>query len=443
MLKNFRVNIVIRTVLIALCALAFAWVLINTSWLFTPLVLGMIFVGLLINLINYVEQTNRNLTQFLATIKQGGFTNLFKHRKGKGSQAVLNEVYNEVLRQFQKITIEKESHYQYLQTLNENLGVSLLSFNKQGVIQLMNPAAKKLLNKPFLKSIDDLRLVNADLYKIINQLESEERQVIKTVLGDMLMQLSVQVKDFVVQGERFRLVLIQNIHHELEEKEVEAWQQLISVLTHEIMNSVTPIASLSTAINQQVEKEGLQLSAEDEEDLRQSLLMIENRSKGLMRFVKAYKEFTKKPSLNISKVDIKQLIDRVIQLLSPDLDQAAISVKLLIDKGDFTLRADKELIEQVLINLIKNAIEVCEGQTEAAIEISMYKTGRKVILEVADNGPGIKTEHLDKIFVPFFTTKKKGTGIGLSFARQIMRLHGGSIMARSAPGEGTKFILSF
>jgi len=424
-------------------ALLLAWVLVSTNWFFTPLVVGVVLILVVINLIFYVERTNKNLSQFLLSIKQGGFTNLFKDSAHGGTHGGLNEVFNEVMIQFQKVTLEKESHYQYLQTLTENLGVSLLSFDDDGHIELMNPAAKSLLKKPYLKNISDVKHINNELYEAVTLLDSEEKRVIKTVLSGELLQVSVQVKDFVAQEKHFRLVLIHNIHNELEEKEVEAWQKLISVLTHEIMNSVTPIASLSTAMNQQLQHQGLNMSNDDAEDLKLSLATIENRSKGLMRFVNAYKDFTKKPDINVSDIDLKQLVDRVVHLLSPDLQNAKIKTTIHFSDTHFNIKGDPELIEQVIINLLKNAIEVLDGRESAKVDLMLEKKGRKCTITISDNGPGMERESLEKIFVPFFTTKKKGTGIGLSFARQIMRLHSGSISARSNLGEGTSFVLEF
>ncbi len=443
LLKNFRLNITFRILLIVVFAVLLAWVLVNTSWFFTPLVIGVVFILVVVNLIFYVERTNKNLSQFLLSIKQGGFTTLFKDSAHGGTHGGLNEVFNEVMVQFQQITLEKESHYQYLKTLTENLGVSLLSFDDDGHIELMNPAAKSMLKKPYLKNISDVKHINNALYETITHLESEEKRVIKTVLNGELLQVSVQVKDFVTQEKHFRLVLIHNINNELEAKEVEAWQKLISVLTHEIMNSVTPIASLSTAMNQQLQHQGLDMSNDDAEDLKLSLATIENRSKGLMRFVNAYKDFTKKPDINVSDIDLKQLVDRVVHLLSPDLQNAKIKTTIHVTGTQFLMKGDQELIEQVIINLLKNAIEVLDGKDNGIVDLVIEKKGRKSILTITDNGPGMESESLEKIFVPFFTTKRKGTGIGLSFARQIMRLHGGSISAKSKPNVGTTFVLEF
>lgn len=443
LLKNFRLNIIVRVFLIVAVVLALAWVVTNSSWFFTPLVLFIVLLLLIGNLIYYVERTNRNLSQFLLSIKQGGFTNLFKDRTHGGTHAELNEVFNEVLLQFQKVTLEKESHYQYLQTLNENLGVSLISYDQDGKVELMNPAAKKLLKKPYLKNIADLESINKDIFLTVRNLVSEEKRVIKTVLNNELIQLSVQVKDFKTQQTQFRLVLLHNIHHELEEKEVEAWQKLISVLTHEIMNSVTPIASLSTAMNEQLQQHGFRLNEDDMEDLKVSLATIENRSKGLMRFVNAYKDFTRQPNLSITELDINILVDRVLNLLAPDLEKHAINVDYRRNSGKTIRKGDKELIEQVIINILKNAIEALKDHQEPQITISLEKIGRMIRLTIADNGPGIEREVLDRIFVPFFTTKKKGTGVGLSFARQIMRLHNGSLSVQTTPGQGASFVLEF
>lgn len=442
LLKNFRLNVIVRIFLIVANVVALAWVITNTAWFFTPLVLFIVLLLLIANLIYYVERTNRNLSQFLLSVKQGGFTNLFKDRSHGGTHAELNEVFNEILLQFQKITLERESHYQYLQTLNENLGVSLISYDAQGNVELMNPAAKTLLKKPYLRKIEDLKSINKDLYSTIMRLESEEKRVIKTVFNDELLQLSVQVKDFKAQETQFRLVLIHNIHNELEEKEVEAWQKLISVLTHEIMNSVTPIASLSTALNQQLNDHNWQIKPEEAEDLKISLGTIENRSKGLMRFVNAYKDFTRQPDLSISEFNLSELINRLIKLLAPDLEQNNIQLENRM-KSTCVIKADKELIEQVIINIIKNAIEALKDIDDPVITIVQEKAGRSVRLKISDNGPGMDKEVLDRIFVPFFTTKKKGTGIGLSFARQIMRLHNGSLTVQTNPGEGATFVLEF
>lgn len=443
-LKNFRLNVFIRTLLLTALALVLAFVLVKTEWFFTPLVVGILLLITVLNLIYYVEKTNTDLTQFLLSIKQGGFTNIFQGKKG-ANQAELSRAFNEVIEEFQKISIEKESQYQYLRTLNENIGISIISYTEDGHIELMNPAAKNLLKKPYLKNIKDLDAIDPALYEAVIELHSGDRRVIKAFIKDEMIPLSLHVKDFILQNKNFRLVLLQNIHIELEQKEVEAWQKLISVLTHEIMNSVTPIVSLSSAINDMMREADItELSSDDKKDVTTSLQTIENRSKGLLKFVNAYKDFSKTPELKIIDVNVIGMIERITLLLQPDLNKSNIKLHLDLKTKELKVKADHELLEQVLINLIKNAIEVLEGSPKGEISISARRAGAKrVSLTIEDNGPGIPKEMIDRIFIPFYTTKKKGTGIGLSFARQIMKLHNGSITVQSDPGKGTVFSLEF
>lgn len=441
-LKNFRFNVITRVVLIMVLAVSLATVLVKTQWFFTPLVIGILIILLTANLVYYVEKTNKDLTQFLLSIKQGGFTNVFKGKQRGVSYAGLSGAFNEVIHEFQRISIEKESQYQYLQALNENVGVSIISYDDStGKIEFMNPAAKSLLLKPNLRKIEDIGLIDQRLLEVIQHLHSGERQVTKVVINNEMVQLSVQIKDFVLQQKHFRLALLQNINSELEQKEVEAWQKLISVLTHEIMNSVTPIVSLSTAVNQMITDED-ELSDEDKEDMHLSLQTIENRSKGLLRFVNAYKDFSKTPELKPTEFDLFSMIDRITHLLKPDLNKAVIELELNLKGSELLVKADRELIEQIIINLLKNAIEVLGSGGKISIT-AKRSIHQKVKLVVEDNGPGIAPETLEKIFIPFFTTKDKGTGIGLSFARQIMKLHQGSISVSSEQGVGTRFELQF
>ncbi len=437
-MKNFKLNIVLRTLIILGLSLLFSWVLTNRHWFFTPLVIGIILISVVWNLIYYVQKTSRNLSLFLLNIKQGGFMSSFKEKNDPNQG--LYKVFDDVIHEFQHVTMEKEAHYLYLQTLNENIGVGLLSFDENGKIDLYNPSAKGLLKKPNLQRIDQLKEIDQSFEKL-SALESGQRQIIKAVIDGELLELSVISKKFRVKEQLFTLLIFQNINAELEQKEVEAWQKLISVLTHEIMNSVTPISSLSGALNQQLG--GIDLSTldeEDQDDIKKSLSTIESRSKGLMTFVNAYKEFTKSPDLNYSEFSLHEVFNDQLLLLKEDLKNNNIKVDISVEPT-FICRADRDLLDQVIINLLKNAIQSLNHESNGMIKISARKNVQRNSIEISDNGPGIPPEMLDKIFVPFFTTKKKGTGVGLSFARKVMRLHNGQIKVYSKQGEGTTFNL--
>lgn len=443
-MKSFRWNVVFRVGVILILSLALAWVLVNRQWFFTPLVLSMLLAISTYSLIQYTERTTRDLTQFLISIKQGGFTNVFTGKKRGKIQAGLNSAFNDIINEFQRISAEKESQYLYLQTLNENIGVSIISYSSNNQVEFMNAAAKVLLKKVHMKSINDLEEIDANLLFNIKEMSSGQRRVIKTFLHGEMQQLSIQVKDFVLNNTDFRLLLLQNINSELEQKEVEAWQKLISVLTHEIMNSVTPIVSLSTALDQMLKepKVASSLAKDDHEDILKSIETIETRSKGLLHFVNAYKSVSRVPEVNVSPVSIKTMLERIVNLLQPDLDNAQIDLQLNIE--NVKVNADHDLLEQVIINLVKNAIEALDAIDNAKIELIAKRTfANTVKIVITDNGSGISPDVLDKIFIPFYTTKRSGTGVGLSFARQIMKLHNGNLSVKSEEGVGTTFVLTF
>ena len=450
--KHFGVNIIIRVLLIIALSFALSIVFLTKKWewAFTLIVITSLIIIITLDLIFYINKTNRDLTYFLLSIKQGEFTGSFTGSKRGKSYHKLNEAYNEIIQEFRKINLQKESHYQYLQTVNENIGVAILSFRDDETLVMINPAAKKMFGKPYLSRLDDLGKIDTQLPSIIRNLESGDRELLKMVVDGSMEHISIHAKEFVLQNEKFKLILLQNIHSEMEQKEVEAWQKLISVLTHEIMNSVTPIVSLIAAINSiLVNEEGKikqlsNLHSDDMEDLYSSLQTIKSRSNGLLKFVNAYKDFSKTPDMHISEFDVKESVDNICSLLAQDLEKNNIKLYLESTVKNPKTKADKELIDQVLINLLKNAIEAVSGKPDATIKILISRsTGKKLKIIVSDNGPGMDVEIQEKIFIPFYTTKKEGTGVGLSLSKQIMKLHGGSISLKTKSGAGTQFSLEF
>jgi len=271
------------------------------------------------------------------------------------------------------------------------------------------------------------------------------------ILNEEWVHLSVQVKNFILQEENFTVVMLQNLHHELEQKEVEAWEKLINVLTHEIMNSVTPIFSLSNAINtmiktnSELKKAFAEMDEEDRSDFTDSLKTIEDRSKGLLNFVNAYRDYSIAPEFSPKEFDFLNTLNKVRSLMKQELEQNKIQFE--IDFGTLrTLKAtgDENLIQQVIINLVKNSIYALMDTDQGKIELKVKRIGdHKVHLIVSDNGPGIPEEIIERIFVPFYTTRKGGSGIGLSLSRQIMKLHNGSIKVNSVKDKGASFTIEF
>jgi two-component system nitrogen regulation sensor histidine kinase NtrY len=368
---------------------------------------------------------------------------------GKPDEA-LSDAMNEVIGEFARVNAEKEMHYQYLQTLNENINVAILSFNTDGRLGMMNPAAKRLLNLPSFSHIEHFKRIDTTLYETVIRIQPEERIVVKAFIAEEPYQLSVQIKEIVLQGAHVKIVLLQNLNNELEAKEIEAWYQLIRVLTHEIMNSVTPIVSLTAAVQSILtqedgsRKELPHLSGENQDDIMNSLSTIASRSKGLMKFVNAYKEYARPIEFHPEVTNMVTVVNRIADLLKPDLEKRSIELKVNFNTSDLSAQTDSALIEQVLINLIKNAMEAVTHDGSGIIRIdARIKLGNIISIAIADNGSGIDPETINRIFIPFFTTKNKGSGIGLSLSRQIMKLHGGNIKVNSTPGKGSVFTIEW
>ncbi len=408
--------------------------LTETEWLMTNVVLILIGVGLIAELIYYVERTNRDLKNFLLAIKYRDFANTFTLTKLSPSHDELKQAFNIITTEFQNLRAEKESNHQYLQNVVEHVGIALICFDDKGEIQLMNHAAQKMLHKPYMQNIQGLRHVDRDLLYTLQRLKSGERELLKLVVKDELLNLAIEATEFKLQDTSYKLISLQNIRTELDEKELEAWQKLIRVTTHEIMNSVTPIISLTGLINTLIEDESGEQKAleeilpEDIEDIRQGLHTIENRSKGLLRFVNAYRSIYKQPKPNFQKVIAQDLLQRLATLFKSEWQERSIRFEMDVPDYDLMMTADPELLEQVLINLLKNAMQAVEGKADARILLSAFRTAEnRIILQVQDNGGGIPEDFKEQIFIPFFTTKEKGSGVGLSLSRQIMRLHKGRI----------------
>lgn len=436
--------------LLAGAVFVFQFVWQHNDWPMTKIFFGLAVIGLIVELIRYVEKTNRDLQNFLLAIKHKDFTQTFTAEKRGKSFNGLKDAFNQIIKGYQDLRAEKESHYQYLQNVIEHVSVGLICYGRDGNIMLMNKAANTMLDRPYMSNIRILERVNEDLLNAVGEIESGERRLVKVIINEDLKHLAIQATEFKLQNTDYKLVSLQNIRSELDEKEVDTWQKLIRVLTHEIMNSVTPIISLTKVISMLMTDEKgnrIQLSSIDEEDaddMLNSIRTIESRSKGLLHFVHAYRSLTRIQKPNFREVEVKDLLGRVQSLMKPELEKRGIACQMLITEPELTIQADPELVEQVLINLVKNAMEAVEGQQDASIKISTHiaQDQRKVI-QISDNGPGIDEEYVDKIFIPFFTTKKKGSGIGLSLSRQIIRMHKGSINYTTSPEEGTTFTITF
>jgi len=446
--RRFYINCIIRTFALSATICLLAYTLFKTDFIAAVIFLGLAAAYQVYALIRYVTKTNRDLNRFLLSIKHSDFTQSFANGlKGAGFDE-LNAAFSDVTKEFQRAKIEKEEHFRFLRTIIDHVGIALVAFDSQGNVELMNNAAKKLLKIPRLGNIQDLGSISPRLAAKLADLSPGDKDLIKLQQDDDLLQLSIYATGFVLRQRQLILVAMQDIQHELEEEEMKSWQNLIRVLTHEIMNSITPIASLSSTAYGLL-KDGKECHVPESmnetiDDVRHAVNTIEKRSKGLLTFIENYRELTRIPKPEFKIVRIKDLFERVEHLMKDQFEAAAINFQMFIDPESLELTADPALIEQVLINLCKNAFEAVNGLSKPKIKLKAGTDGRgNPVIKVCDNGRGITEALAEKIFIPFYTTKPQGSGIGLSLSKQIIRLHKGTIGVASTPNENTVFTLRF
>ncbi|HBS86543.1 MAG: histidine kinase [Bacteroidetes bacterium GWF2_38_335] len=449
-MKNFNFHIILRIVLLILTIGALFLVICNYYFPILTFTLSAIIVFETWELIRYINRVNENLKNFLESIRYSEFSRTFES-KDTTSFGKLNIVFNNVISDFQKIRKEKEEQYYFLDNVIQHIGISLIAFDESGTVSMVNNAAKKLFQVNDLKNIEELNLKYPQVFELLKKLANGEKTLIKVQEENDLLQLSIYAKEFKISDKLVTLVSIQNIQYELEDKEMEAWQKLIRVLTHEIMNSITPIASLTATAGELLRDSREKLRTNDceglgetFEDIEGALMTISKRSSGLQHFVETYQNLTRIPKPNFSTFKIADLLIDIHRLYKSEFEEHKIDFSISVFPENLELSADEELIGQVVINLVKNSVQALNGSESKKIElISRIDRRGGVTIEVHDNGQGILPEVIDRVFIPFFSTKQNGSGIGLSLSRQIMRLHGGTITAISEPGVKTSFILKF
>lgn len=454
LLKRFRAQVITRVLVLSLSIFALFYLLLETNLYATIFISGIFIIYQVYSLIRCVEKTNSHLSRFLIAVKHGDFSRTFTGKELGPSFRELTDLFNDVMGKIQKTRSEKEEHYRYLQTVLHHVGIGLITFREDGEVDLINQAARRLLNVVSLKNIKSLKGFSETLVDMFFSLKAGEKALVKVETPEM--ELMIRAAEFRLHDQQFTLVSLQNIQSELQEKEMEAWQTLIRVLTHEIMNSMTPITSMAATVidllsplqekEEQISKGVESFDWETIGDISNALKTIHKRSQGLTEFVSAYRNLTLIPNPKFRLFPIEELFSRVEQLMEVTFRESGVPLRWSVEPRTLELTADPALMEQVLINLLLNAVDAFRNGAQQSPRVEMAagldEIGR-VVIRVEDNGQGIVREALAKVFIPFFTTKKTGSGIGLSLSRQIMKLHNGSISVHSVPDEETVFTLKF
>jgi len=440
--KRFTFSVIFQLILIFAILFCIAFLFFNldrNQYIYTFIVLLSVLSFQVYYLIRFLSRTNRELTKFIEAIKQEDYSLKYPSIKNKSSIAELHESFNTIIEAFKQVKIDREMQFNFLQLIIENIEIGILAINEKQEIVLMNSAAEKLLGVHKSKTWKQLKIKTTNFCLEAESIFSGGKKLIEWKTQEKLLNLTIEVISTTMLGQPHKLITLNDIKKEIEQKELDAWIKLIRVLNHEIMNSTTPISSLTETIIMLLEdkktgpKSQHEINDEVIADVIDSAKTIQKRSDGLYDFVNEYRKLTRVPPPKIENVLIKDLVEDVIKLMTPSLLGNNISINYQNNPDDLIISLDSNLIEQVLINLIKNAIEALNETTEPEINI----TAEKSLIRVSDNGPGIEPELLDEVFVPFFSTKEEGSGIGLSLSRQIMRLHGGSILVYSTKGTTT------
>lgn len=434
-------RILLLVVLVALCTLSLAL----SSFVFVPALLFMCVIVSASELVFFVGRTKTEFTDFLLAIKNDDFRMVQVSQKTKNTHRTLKEAQNLIIQEFQRVRSEREFHHFVLQQVLEHINTAVIAFDDTGKIVLFNEAAQKLLGTPSLPNLQWLEPVNPTLYNHLVKREANQTPIIELNNAQAHLKLSVKKSQFKLSNVWHNLVSITNITEEVNYTEVISWEKLIHVLTHEIMNSVTPLSSLSALLKEKAQLLTQSHPANEQiSDLTDGLGVIEKRSLMLVDFVNNYRVLTALPKPAVEMIDAAEIFKRLKLLKQNDLAQRNISIRFGLKHPAINFKADPGLFEQVLINLINNATEAFTDHPNVAkkIEVEADIRNQETLFTVRDNGGGILPEQLDKIFVPFYTTKKKGSGIGLSLSRQIVRLHGGNITVQSEVGTGSIFTLT-
>lgn len=444
--KKFKWRILFRVVMLFIVLFTAAFLILQEKYIFM-LIVGPVLIYQVIEFYRFQEKKDSELQQFVESVHYRDFSRYFDVKHAPADIQPLRQGFNEINTTFKVISKEKETQYQYLQRILELVDTGILSYQESnGEIVWMNESLKRMLQIPYLKTIHSLGKRDEELYQAILSLKPGDNTIATAHLERDFFKVLLTATAFQTDNKVFKLVAFQNVNEALDETESKAWQKLLSVLTHEIMNSVAPISSLAETLKKRLQ-ESVTHSIGDPgstDDLEIGIETIRRRSEGLLKFAETYRNLNKITTLNLKKAYIRDIFENLLRLMQPTLEQKNIELETILKDTDLMLEADIDLLEQVLINLVVNAIEAVKDSPKPGIVLSAYiANNRKLVIKVADNGHGIAPEVLDKIFIPFFSTKKSGSGIGLSLCKQIMMLHKGTIQVHSREGEGTAFLLQF
>ena len=447
--RRFSFMLALRLGVVGITLAALVWLWLRPGHHSATIIAAALLVIVTTELWRFVSRTNREVARFLDAARYADYSQRFRMQDIGTGFGELGETFTDILDRLWDAREEQELEVRRLAALIDHIPVPLLTVHADGAITLQNNAARRLFGAAHVTQLGDLRQFGADFHDAVVEAAPGKRELVTFTVEGVEYQLTLAATENIVAGEASRVISLQDIQSELDVTQIHAWQELVRVLTHEIMNSITPVTSLAATATHLVD-DVLEKTPDDSpmledlHDLRDAVSTVANRSDSLMQFVHGYRQLTRLAPPEKRRVHVAELFDSVQQLAAAEWanDDTALSVS--VEPTELDVYADRDLLEPVLLNLLRNAWQATADVEQRKIELRGRLNRRgNVVIEVADNGPGIPDDLATKIFVPFFTTKKSGSGVGLALARQVMTAHRGFIRASQNEGGGAKFTLTF
>ena len=446
--KRYEWRLLLRIFLLFIILFATAFILVkDSSWYIYLAITLPLAIYSVIDLIRFQKKAQDEVSQFVESVHYRDFSRHFDVRKAPSELKPLRKGFNDINSTFKLISRERETQYHYLQKILELVDTGILSYELEtGETGWINEAFKKLIGVPYLKTIHSLEKRDPTLYHEVIALKPGDSKVLTLTRNQQLVKILVTSSILRSDDKPYKLIAFQNVSEAMDETESKAWQKLLNVMTHEIMNSVAPISSLADTMKNRLQDPEIVNSpvSSQLEDLELGIDTIKRRSEGLLKFTESYRSLNKITKLDLNKVLVRNLFENLNSLMRPTLEKKKIELEIILRDPTLAIEADVNLIEQVLINLVVNAIEAVKDRDQPRIVLSgEISSNNKILVKVGDNGLGMPPELLEKIFIPFFSTRKTGSGIGLSLCKQIMLLHKGNIQVQSTEGVGSVFVMVF
>ena len=439
--------------------LAFVAVIVGTSLLLGiylqkpdfPVTTSLLIVALILEtiaLIIFLTRIRRDLLKLINAMSNDDPTMQFARVGRDPYFSAIHKGFNALIKDFRLVRLDREAEQRFFEETVNHVQFGLIAFNGKGEVKMINQAFLELFGLQTLIQVNDLAAISEDLPEFVQSFSSGKETLKKMELGGQSHHLIFLSSGFVLKGEEIILVSVRDISREMDQNELEAWQKLLRVLRHEILNSISPIKLIAGNLSERLQPEGEllaldQLSKNEVEDIRTGLDTIHRRAGGLSVFLDAYTNLYRTPEFKAELTPILPLLERISNLFKEEFEQEGCALELSCPDPALEWMMDARMIEQVLINLVRNSIDAVHTQASKLIKLSASNTRKGIEISVEDTGTGIPRDQLESIFMPFFSTKETGTGVGLSFSQHVMRLHKGFIRVSSTPEEGSVFLLVF